>query len=111
MTPDLPSVLSDIVLPAIRGVLKPDETEDLRLSVGNDPASGVWIAELQLSVRSEEFFDRVFDSAVADMSPAEWSERLASNLEDFVAESRFGWGQDRRADHGQPGTKPLPSRE
>jgi len=25
----------------------------------------------------------------------EWRERLRSNLVDFVAESRFGWGQNR----------------
>jgi hypothetical protein len=29
------------------------------------------------------------------MSPEDWCERLRSNLVDFVAESRFGWGQNR----------------
>ena len=42
----------------------------------------------------ERFIDRVYESTI-DSSVTEWRNRLASNLQDFVAESRFGWGEWR----------------
>jgi hypothetical protein len=50
---------------------------------------------LSLTAVGETFFDYVVQGHVDDLSAEEWCERLRSNLVDFVAESRFGWGQNR----------------
>jgi hypothetical protein len=46
-------------------------------------------------VAGETFQDHVVQSARPGVGVDEWRERLRSNLVDFVAESRFGWGQNR----------------
>jgi hypothetical protein len=50
---------------------------------------------LSLTAKGETFLDYVVQGHVEDMSPEDWCERHRSNLVDFVAESRFGWGQNR----------------
>ena len=97
MEPDLCSVQAEVVTPAVRRVLKPAEPAEINVRlIGPSPATGRWSVELQLMVAGEEFLDIVFDSQPTHMSMADWADHLTSHLEDFVAESRFGWGQDRR---------------
>lgn len=91
---DLASVLERIVLPAVRAVLRPDEPR--RLDVRRTGSGDV---ELELAVGDEVFRYPVVQADVR-MSEAEWRDHLASLLVDWVAESRFGWGQDRSSGPG-----------
>lgn len=50
---------------------------------------------LTLVACGETYRDLVVQGGVPHMSAEQWQERLRSNLVDFVAESRFGWGQNR----------------
>ncbi len=97
MDPDLCLVMAEVVAPAVRRVLKRTEPDEINLRlVGPSPATGHWSVEVQLKVAGEEFIDTAFDTRATHESMAAWADHLASHLEDFVAESRFGWGQDRR---------------
>lgn len=88
-TPDLASVLEQVVLPAVRAVLRPEEPDHLSLRIDAD---GTY--ELVLRVGDDVVHDQVVQPQ-APSAPHEWRERLTSNLVDWVAESGFGWGQDR----------------
>ena len=61
------------------------------------PGPTRWERSLALTVVvcGETYRDLVVQGGVPDMSAEQWRERLRSNLVDFVAESRFGWGQNR----------------
>lgn len=49
-----------------------------------------------LTVEGEPFQCEVFQTpAMDDWSTTQMAEKLASDLQDFIAESRFGWGQLR----------------
>jgi hypothetical protein len=45
-------------------------------------------------IHGEDYHDYLVLDDVA-MTTDEWVERLADHLEDFIAESRFGWGTRR----------------
>lgn len=60
---------------------------------GTDDAEGT--VSLSLTAQGETFDCPVVQGDVPDMGPEEWSENLRSLLVDFVAESRFGWGENR----------------
>jgi hypothetical protein len=46
-------------------------------------------------VEGETYADAVVQAGVPGQGVEDWRERLRANLVDFVAESRFGWGQNR----------------
>jgi hypothetical protein len=48
-----------------------------------------------IALADEVYEDHIVQADAPHISIEEWRERLRSNLADFVAESRFGWGQDR----------------
>ena len=50
---------------------------------------------LSLTARGETFDYLVIQGTVPGMSAESWSENLRSLLVDFVAESRFGWAENR----------------
>jgi hypothetical protein len=83
---------SEVVLPALRAVLEAGEIDAFEISHSNELEGSV---RLSLTAREETFLDHVVQGHVDDMSAEDWCERLRSNLVDFVAESRFGWGQNR----------------
>jgi ketosteroid isomerase-like protein len=87
-------VAGDIVAPVVRAVFREGEVTAINLS--DDEARGGSVA-LALTVRGETFHDLVFQGDVEQLTVAGWQERLRSNLVDFVAESRFGWGENRDA--------------
>lgn len=101
----LERALSDIVLPATSQVLKRDELRHLALGWGEtdvlSPAGGQSTStaaclRLTLDVMGETFVDVIYDAASApNLDLADLQQRLVSNLVDFVAESEFGWGEDR----------------
>lgn len=85
-------VAGDVVLPAVRDVFHAGEISAMQLDVDEARAGSV---SLLLTVEGETFRDLVVQGDVEGHSPEDWRERLRSNLVDFVAESRFAWGQNR----------------
>ena len=86
---DLVETLRVIVLPAVAAVFRPGELSSLQLSAEGDSVRVI------LAARGETYSDEVVQAGVPGRNPAEWEQRLRSNLADFVAESHFGWGQQR----------------
>ncbi|MCW2814532.1 MAG: hypothetical protein JWN84_1987 [Nocardioides sp.] len=91
----LPDVLHTVVEPALRAVFAAHEVTSVHLFVAERGGYAV-----RVTVAGETYEDWVVEAGAPDTSLDDWSERLRSNLVDFVAESRFGWGQDR--EHGPP---------
>jgi hypothetical protein len=89
----LADALTDVVVPAVRAVF--EDGEVTAISVVFDPAHLGGSITLSLTAVGENCTDLVVQGDVAGYAVDEWRERLRSNLADFVAESRFGWGQDR----------------
>lgn len=99
-------VTTEVAIPALEAVLGGWAVEEIVLSVGLLDAPGrpslaprdaaakqVVAVRLRVSVEGEEYSDLIFDEASAvHVDSAEYRARLVGNLEDFVAESRFGWG-------------------
>ena len=85
---------SQVVLPAVRAVLEEGEIDSYEVSHSDELEGSV---RLSLTAKGETFLDYVVQGHVDDMSAEDWCERLRSNLVDFVAESRFGWGPNREA--------------
>jgi hypothetical protein len=88
----LVDVASNVVLPAMSAVFKDGEVTALELNLSNEQGGSV---QLLLTAGGETFSDLVVQGHVGHMNDEEWSERLRSNLVDFVAESRFAWGENR----------------
>jgi hypothetical protein len=62
--------------------------------VTDDP--GLGSISIRVVLVGETFSDLLVDARVQPEPTAdELRERFASNLIDFIAESRFGWGQNR----------------
>jgi hypothetical protein len=89
---ELVDVASQIVAPAVRAVFKAGEISALKLRATDELEGSV---ALSLTVQDETFDYLVIQGTVSSMGAEEWSENLRSLLVDFVAESRFGWGENR----------------
>lgn len=99
---DLVEVLRTVVLPAIDSVFRDGELDavDVRLEGGS--------VHLVLTARGEVYVDTVVQAGLPGQDPAFWRERLRSSLADFVAESRFGWGQNRDVHPPAPPSPIIP---
>lgn len=86
---DVIAATRDIVLPALEAVFRQGEVEDLRLRERDGSL------HISLTAVGESFEDEVVQASAPGESADDWRERLRSNFVDFVAESRFGWGQNR----------------
>lgn len=86
---DLVDTLRTVVLPALEAVFRDGEMDSVEVRVEGDSV------HLALTAQSEAYFDEVVQAGVPAHIVSDWGERLRSNLVDFVAESRFGWGQNR----------------
>jgi hypothetical protein len=87
---DVPTLLERVVLPVVRALIRDDETVD-GISLRPEPGSGLL---LTISIEGEPFRWHA-DLGGAPETEEHGRSRLASDLQDFVAESRFGWGQLR----------------
>ena len=99
----------DVVVPVVGSILRDDEPASVRLRIEDDEWPGdIWVTVvvgrdvfgLLLSSASWEGELRAGDDALAA--------RLADALEDWVPETSFGWGEQRRADplaHRSPGPR------
>jgi hypothetical protein len=76
----------------MRAVFKDGEVTAFEVSVTEELSGSV---ALSLTARGETFQYPVIQGDVPGMTPEAWSENLRSLLVDFVAESRFGWGENR----------------
>jgi hypothetical protein len=102
MNRSMPWVLSEIVSPALLKIMPDDPISLVRLARHPSPFVGPYADEnaaplavqIEVEVAGEVFVDIAYDPATMP-SGADARNRLASNLADFVAESRFGWGQKR----------------
>jgi len=86
----------------VRSLFVGDEVEAVTLRRGAEPSpDDVWV---QLIARGEPFEHLLCGPVEADepIDPADIAQNLASNLEDFIAESRFAWGEQRIALHEPP---------
>lgn len=83
-------VMRAVVEPAVRAVFASNEVEGLQVSVADDGGFSMRVVAV-----GETYEDWVVQPGIGGMSPDDWRERLRSNLIDFVAESGFGWGQNR----------------
>lgn len=89
------TVLRDIVMPVLLDVLEQDELTSFHLQVSGD-RSGIRSADLALSVGTDTFRLTVYDSlTMPTWSVSDMQQFLRDALVDFVAESAFGWGQNR----------------
>lgn len=79
-------------MPAIGAVFDDDEVSALEVTCSEEAGGSI---ALLLTAKGEAFRDLVVQAIAPDTTAEEWCERLRSNLLDFVAESRFGWGQNR----------------
>ena len=89
----------EVVLPVARSILRDGETVTARLQLVDDEApADIW---LNLSV-GDDVFGLLLSSASWEgperAGPDQLAARLADALEDWVPETSFGWGQQRRAD-------------
>ncbi len=89
--PDLATVVAEVVLPVLRRLARPGEVDDLSIGWNADGLG------LRITMRGELFGEYLWADDLP-WSPVEARERLASNLQDFIAESRFGWGELREFD-------------
>ncbi|MGY2127146.1 hypothetical protein [Blastococcus sp. SYSU DS0617] len=99
----------EVVLPVARSILRDGETVSARLRLVDDDApADIW---LQMTV-GDDVFALLLSSAswegVERAGDDQLAQRLADALEDWVPETSFGWGEQRRADpraHRRPGPR------
>jgi hypothetical protein len=100
---DISYMLTEVVAPALHSIARPGEIESVLLAwqpergPSVDAMPGLPL-ELRLTVTmsGEEFRLSMWNVGEPLLPAADARERLASHLQDFVAESQFGWGQFRR---------------
>ena len=91
---DLQTALSSVALPALDRVVEVGELESVQIDLVEDPSPGSIVIRVRLV--GEVFEDLLIDARVQpEPAVEEFRDRFVSNLVDFVAESRFGWGQNR----------------
>ncbi|WP_432512239.1 hypothetical protein [Kineococcus sp. SYSU DK001] len=99
-----------VALPVVTSLLSDEELEQVTIHRGIDGDPGdVWIT---VAAAGEEFQDLLTtppwhggDPDGEQHSPLtaeDCAQRLADHLEDWIAESRFGWGQQRIAHYVLP---------
>jgi hypothetical protein len=99
-------VLGGIFIPALTPIVDPSESQELCLSVSRASTDETSTGEgsphgtrylLVRTLRGEVFKDVVYDNIVgASISDRAWTDRLVSNLQDFMADSTFGCGELRQ---------------
>ena len=93
---DVAELLSDVVVPVLDQLLRPGELDQVGLE---PPVTGPWPPSeavlLRVVVVGEAFGSWAWTPGQVDETAAELRARLASDLQDFIAESGFGWAQLR----------------
>ena len=93
---DVDELFRDVVTPVLDQLLRPGELDTVRL---DPPVTGTWPpsvpVQLQVTAVGETCHSWAWDPGQVEETPAELRARLASELQDFIAESRFGWSELR----------------
>ena len=93
---DVAELFRDVVAPVLDQLLRPGELDGIRL---DPPVTGAWPPSvsvlLQVTAVGETCHFWAWNPGQVDESAAELRARLASDLQDFIAESRFGWAEQR----------------
>jgi hypothetical protein len=89
----LADAVNEIVVPAVREVF--EEGEVSAIAVWSDPDLLGGSITMSLTAVGEHFHDIVIQGDAEGYTVADSRERLRSDMADWVAESRFGWGQNR----------------
>ena len=93
---DLDELFSDVVTPVLDQMLRPGELDDVSaIPTPTGPWPGSEGTLLRVVAAGEPFHFWVWTPGVVEETPAELRARLASDLQDFIAESRFGWAELR----------------
>jgi hypothetical protein len=88
--------LLTIIVPVLNALLTADEVDDVRV-VRQRSGDGAGEREIRLAVtvQGEQSCHFLWREGQAEESPDEIRDRLVSELQDFIAESRFAWGEQR----------------
>lgn len=94
---DLAGLLERVVLPVLRAMLEPGESvDDISLAwEGGPPSRGRSDLLLSVVIETETFRWIALTQGAAQDDDARSRARLASDLQDFIAESRFARGELR----------------
>lgn len=79
-------------MPAVQDGFEDGEVSAVAVRLDPDLDGGS--ITVSLTAVGEDFYDLVVQGGV-EGAVADWRERLCSNMANWVAESRFGWGQNR----------------
>jgi hypothetical protein len=94
-TPHVGQLLQDIG-PVLVGLLAPDEIEQVSVGRHQDPGDGGALQVLlSVTVQGEESRHYLWREGQVEESSEELRKRLAGEVQDFIAESRFAWGERR----------------
>jgi len=93
---DLDELFSEVVTPVLDQLLRAGELDSVSITCPL-PASGPPRGDVLLRVvaQGEAFGVWSWTHGQAEATAAEQRARLASDLQDHIVESRFGWGQLR----------------
>jgi hypothetical protein len=93
---DVHELLRDVVTPVLDQVLQPGELDAVRF---DPPVTGAWPPSvpvlLQVTAVSETCHSWAWTPGQVEETPTELGARLAGELQDVIAESRFGWAEQR----------------
>lgn len=96
------TALGSIVLPELANVFRPGEVRAIEICVVThhgdewEPAQDVLELTVTAGPNSETFGTPVWQATVmAGWTPAQVRNLLRDDLVDFIAESSFGWGEER----------------
>ena len=90
---NLTDALSQIVAPAVADVFRDGEVS--AIVVRSEPDLQGGSITVSVTAEGEDFYDLVVQGNLEGGVVADWRERLRSDMADWVAESRFGWGENR----------------
>jgi len=95
MTPHL-GRLAAAASTVVQALLTEDEIEQMHVieHPGSDGRDGPEV-HLTVTARGEVSRHFLWCDGWVEESPEELSARIASELQDFISESRFGWGEQR----------------
>jgi len=101
-------LMAQVVTPSFERMFKPDELSKFRFELRQGPREsrvfsreGGWVPVTYLGVWRLELIDGASRTGISLVQPwaeeteDEIRERLRSDLQDFIAESSFAWGQFR----------------
>lgn len=94
---DLAQVRAEIVDPVVNGLLRPEELDSVELLWVSDPyaGSGGDVLHVLVNARGERMSQAIWSPDWGLATKKEMRAALAVTVEDFIAESRFAWGEQR----------------